>query len=184
MFNIRLVIQNSFYNRCRKIAPENDSSCLGTDIEDWWNNMPSGILSLLSWIKKESSSETKSSWNCVVNTQLIYSSQSLVSPDPSSVFSWVLLVWFCLDYERELFCKGWIPKSLEKLQVRDHPLLKELNWLGLFDLQNLPWKIVLVLLASSPLESATLWGSARCAPTDLELISAVLCIQFGSLIGN
>lgn len=184
MFNIRLVIQNSFYNQWRRIAPEYDSSCLGTDIKDWSNNMPSGILSLLRWIKKESSPETKSSWNCVVNTQLIYSGQSLISPDPASVFSWVFLVWFCLDSERELFCKGWIPKSFEKQQVQDHSLLKELNWLGLFDLQNLPRKIVFVLLVSSPLEFATLWGSAPCAPSDLELVSAVLRIQFGSPTGN
>lgn len=51
VFKIKLVMQNSFYNQWRKIAPENDSSYLRTDVKDGSNNIPSGVLSLLSWIK-------------------------------------------------------------------------------------------------------------------------------------
>lgn len=50
VFKIKLVIQNSFYNQWRRITPEN---ILFKDRNQRWvNNMSSGILSLLRWIKR------------------------------------------------------------------------------------------------------------------------------------
>lgn len=106
-------------------------------------------------------------------------------------FSWACMTIFMNAFGLDLPLRGncFVRGLSLSLQVKDHLLLKKLNWLEWFDHQNLP-KMELVILYSenqwwsNPLEFAILWRSGSHTLAGCKLISRVLHTHFKSPMRN